>query len=140
MAERKKKTKTQKIKQVISLLQVLVGIYGILFGISGISGHALFSIAHDWGEANQALILIISLLLLISGAAMVATLFTKKGTIIMKWAMDGVVGIWAVVIILLDFVGQIHSAARFSFITWLPTVLSHLIILTVLLLVRFEKR
>ncbi len=136
---KKKKNKTQKIKKVIWVLQILVGIYGILFGITGIADHALFSIAHDWGRVNQLLVLVISVLLLIAGALTIASLFPEKKTKILTYSLNSVVGIWILVILLLDFVGQFSSSADFLFMTWLPTFLSHLIIITVLILVRFER-
>ncbi len=137
--KKKKKTKPQKIKKVIRVLQVLVGIYGILFGIAGIADHALFSIAHDWGRMNSLLVLFISVLLLISGALTIASLFSTPKTKILTHSLNLVVGLWIVVVVLLDFVGQFSSSAPFLFVTWLPTFLSHLIIITVLFLVRLER-
>ncbi len=139
------RTKKQKVRLLIMILQALIGILFFVLGIQSIAGEQ--SVAGDLGTmlsehvgGNREFYLYIAAVIeLISGAVLTASLFALVKTKVLRYAMNTVIILWAAAVLILDIAGQSFSSGRFDWLGWTESIVFHLILLCSLLIVRFER-
>lgn len=139
------KTRKQKVRILIMILQTLIGILFFVLGIRSIAGEqglagdlgTVFS-RHIGGE-SEFYLYIAAVIELMSGAVLIASLFALVKTKVLRYAMNTVIILWLTAVLMLDIAGQPFSSGRFDWLGWTESIVFHLILLCSLLIVRFER-
>lgn len=132
-------------KVIILALQILIAILFITLGIQGfadeqgVTKEIGVSIERVFGGDSDIYQSVIAAAQLLCGAVLGASLFALVDTKVIRIALDTVIVIWAVVIIVLDILGQSFSSGGFDWLFWLQSTSVHLILLAALLLVKNRR-
>ncbi|MDA3832892.1 MAG: hypothetical protein PF495_05805 [Spirochaetales bacterium] len=125
---KKSPTKRQKLHLLVTILQVLIGVYLIAGGVEVLTG--------GWRDLLEGAV---AALQLSSGSLLIASLFALDKTKVLRRSVGAVVILWAAAVLLMDVAGQPFFSPGFNWLVWIQTTGVHIIILVMLLIVRLEK-
>jgi len=122
-----------------SSMQFLLGLLLLLMGIQGMVEFGSSSselgrlLARTFGNISGLIEFLIASAELVSGAVLIAALFTPVEKRFRRWAIWVILIVWLVVMFLLDIVAPHFGADGFAWLAWGQQLLVHGIILCVII-------